>query len=118
MNYQHNCTGSGSVRIESEEKAKVNTRINSICHENCILFIFFLEGRETFGFNFWRFYISPGQSSSAGKKLARSRVKGAGGFFSLVVVTFGPSKEKLSLIFTNEDKGMNITVPILSRYGH
>ena len=82
------------------------------------LFIFFLEGRETFGFNFWRFYISPGQSSSAGKKLARSRVKGAGGFFSLVVVTFGPSKEKLSLIFTNEDKGMNITVPILSRYGH
>ena len=106
MNYQHNCTGSGSARIESEEKAKVNTRINSICHKNCILFIF------------WRFYISPGQSSSAGKKLARSRVKGAGGFFSLVVVTFGPSKEKLSLIFTNEDKGMNITVPILSRYGY
>ena len=50
--------------------------------------------------------------------LAKSKVKGAGGFFSLVVVTFGPSKEKLSLIFTNEDKGMNITVPILSRYGH
>ena len=33
MNYQHNCTGSGSARIESEEKAKVNTRINSICHK-------------------------------------------------------------------------------------
>ena len=91
MNYQHNCTGSGSARIESEEKAKVNTRINSICHKKCILLIFFLEGRRTFGFNFWRFYISPGQSSSACNKLARSRVKRAGGSFSLIVATFGVS---------------------------
>ena len=51
MNYQHNCTGSGSARIESEEKAKVNTRINSICHK--IAFYsssFWIFGREG---NFW-----------------------------------------------------------------
>ena len=85
----------------------MNIRINSICHKNCILFIFFLEGRRTFGFNFWRFYISPIQSSSAGNKLARVREKGAGGSFSLVVATFGQI-EKLSLIFTNEDKDISL----------